>query len=193
MPYVLLVPVVTAAAVVLLPFSPTCTSLARQHGRSRLRYPSSWSGWSICPPFLFRVLPILRAVCLQVIFTEDMAEDPMGTLEDVFGFLGLDLLDPDELQVKPPVPCPAHQKCRPRRREVVLTVRIGAYFCVCDERHVVNLRAVLDEMLDDVRPVTTPGPWASFGLRLHSATAFVPSVEALIFSTDAPLCPTQIQ
>lgn len=36
---------------------------------------------------------------LQVIFTENMASDPLGTLEEVFDFLGLDLIDSDGIQV----------------------------------------------------------------------------------------------
>lgn len=38
-----------------------------------------------------------------MIFTEDMAEDPMGTLEDVLDFLDLDLLDPEGIQVSLPI------------------------------------------------------------------------------------------
>ena len=44
---------------------------------------------------------------MQVVFTDDMAVDPVGVLEDVLEFLELDLTDEDESKVSsspPPLP-----------------------------------------------------------------------------------------
>lgn len=42
----------------------------------------------------FTTQPVPVINFYQVVFTEDMAADPMGVLEGVLDFLGLDLLDP---------------------------------------------------------------------------------------------------
>lgn len=37
----------------------------------------------------------------QVVFTEEMEEDPLKTLGEVLSFLGLDMVDPEGKEVRP--------------------------------------------------------------------------------------------
>lgn len=52
----------------------------------------------LCLPLL--PVPSMLECCLQVVFTDDMAVDPVGVLRDVLEFLDLELTSDDESEVR---------------------------------------------------------------------------------------------
>lgn len=118
-------------------------------------------------------------VVRQVLFTEDMAADPIGTLETALNFLGLDLLDPDAKEV-----CRCRMLCiveRPERFSSLFCWRFC--FCSCFLLYpYLAFRAAHGLKVHTHTPLPPPPPSTTHTLEYYRAwnTTLTPAVRRFI-------------